>query len=579
MKGHPVQLVECVPNISEGRRPEVYQAVAAAAASVPGVSVLDVDPGVETNRTVITFVGEPEAVLEGAFALVAAALDLIDMTGHSGAHPRMGAVDVVPFVPVAGVTMAECADLARRLGERAGRELGLPVYLYEHAAASPQRRNLADVRSGEYEGLPTKLADPSWAPDFGPTDFQPRAGATAIGARPFLVAYNVNLNTTDKRLAARIAADIREKGRKRLDAAGKPVHDENGAEIWDPGLLPGIKAVGWTIPEFGCAQVSINVTDLQATPLHVVFDTCVERATVHGLRVTGSELVGMVPRAVLLAAGRHYLTRMGRSTGVPESYLVHVACRTLGLSEVKAFDPAQRVIEYRLTAAGPLAASTLTAFADELSSDSPAPGGGSVAALAGALAAGLAAMVANLAHPKRGFEDHRESLDRLAVEGQQLKDQLLAAVDADTAAFDAYLAALRMPSGSPEQAAARHRAVTAATIGTIEVPMITLEAAPRIARLCIEAARSGMPSSLSDAGTGAALALAAASGAYQNVCINLPGLADDVARAQMLDRADAAWQKTQRLVYEAGALTVTPLRAAAGPGAASPGPDPAQASG
>ena len=322
-----------------------------------------------------------------------------------------------------------------------------------------------------------------------------------------------------------------------------------------------------------------NVTDLQATPLHVVFDTCVERATVHGLRVTGSELVGMVPRAVLLAAGRHYLTRMGRSTGVPESYLVHVACRTLGLSEVKAFDPAQRVIEYRLTAAGPLAASTLTAFADELSSDSPAPGGGSVAALAGALAAGLAAMVANLAHPKRGFEDRRESLDRLAVEGQQLKDQLLAAVDADTAAFDAYLAALRMPSGSPEQAAARHRAVTAATIGTIEVPMITLEAAPRIARLCIEAARSGMPSSLSDAGTGAALALAAASGAYQNVCINLPGLADDVARAQMLDRADAAWQKTQRLVHEAGALTVTALRAAAGPGAASPGPDPAQASG
>ena len=574
-----VRLVECVPNISEGRRPEVYEAVAAAAASVPGVSVLDIDPGAETNRTVITFVGEPEAVLEGAFALLVAALERIDMSGHSGAHPRMGAVDVVPFVPVAGVTMQECADLARRLGERAGRELNLPVYLYEHAAASPQRRNLADVRSGEYEGLATKLADPAWQPDFGPTAFQPRAGATAIGARPFLVAYNVNINTTDKRLAARIAADIREKGRKRLDTAGKPVHDESGAEIWDPGLLQGIKAVGWTIPEFGCAQVSINVTDLQATPLHVVFDTCVERATVHGLRVTGSELVGMVPRDVLLAAGRHYLTRMGRSTGVPEAYLVHVACRTLGLSEVKAFDPAQRVIEYRLAEPGPLAASTLTAFADELSSDSPAPGGGSVAALAGALAAGLAAMVANLAHPKRGFEDRREALDRLASEGQQLKDRLLAAVDADTAAFDAYLDALRMPSGSPEQAAARREAITVATIGTIEIPMVTLEAAPRIAQLCIEAARSGMPSSLSDAGTGAALALAAASGAYQNVCINLPGLSDATAREQLLARADAAWEQTQDLVRLAGALTVTALRAAAGPSADGSGPASAGAAG
>jgi glutamate formiminotransferase/formiminotetrahydrofolate cyclodeaminase len=301
-----MRVVECVPNISEGRRPEVYEAVAKAAGAVPGVTVLDVDPGAETNRTVITFVGEPEAVLEGAFQLMVAALERIDMTTHQGAHSRIGAVDVVPFVPVSEVTMAECVELARRLGERVGRELGIPVYLYENAATSPARRNLADIRAGEYEGLAAKLTDPAWQPDFGPARLVPRAGASVIGARSFLVAYNVNLNTTDKRLATRIAFDIREKGRKRLDAAGQPVKDEAGAEIWDPGLLAGIKAVGWTIPEFGCAQISINVTDLDATPLHVVFDTCDERARAHGLRVTGSELVGLVPRQVLLDAGRHY---------------------------------------------------------------------------------------------------------------------------------------------------------------------------------------------------------------------------------------------------------------------------------
>ncbi len=301
-----MRVVECVPNISEGRRPEVYEAVAKAAGAVAGVTVLDVDPGAETNRTVITFVGEPEAVLEGAFQLMVAALERIDMSTHQGAHSRIGAVDVVPFVPVSEVTMAECVELARRLAERVGRELAIPVYLYEQAATLPERRNLADIRAGEYEGLAGKLADPAWRPDFGPATFVARSGASVIGARPFLVAYNVNLNTVDKRLATRIAFDIREKGRKRLDATGQPVRDAAGAEIWDPGLLAGIKAVGWTIPEFGCAQISINVTDLDATPLHVVFDTCEDRARAHGLRVTGSELVGLVPRAALLAAGRHY---------------------------------------------------------------------------------------------------------------------------------------------------------------------------------------------------------------------------------------------------------------------------------
>ena len=559
-----MRIVECVPNISEGRRPEVYEAVAKAAGSVAGVKVLDVDPGAETNRTVITFVGEPEAVLEGAFRLLVAALERIDMTGHAGAHARMGAVDVVPFVPVAGVTMEECVELARRLGERAGRELGLPIYLYEYAATRPERRNLADIRAGEYEGLPKKLADPEWRPDFGPATFLPRAGATVVGARKFLVAYNVNLNTVDKRLATRIAGEIREKGRKRTDAKGKPVLDAAGNEIWDPGLLQGIKAVGWTIPEFGCAQISINVTDLDATPLHVVFDTCEERARAHGLRVTGSEIVGLVPRDVLLAAGRHYLARMGRSTGVPESAVVHVATRTLGLSEVKPFDPRSAVIEYRLAEPAPLAAMTLAGFVDELSADSPAPGGGSVAAYAGALAAGLAAMVANLSHSKKGFEDRLEALERIAVRGQEIKDRLLAAVDADTAAFDRYLAALRMPKETEAEKAARDAALVEATVATIEIPMLTLEACPEIVELCREAARIGLQASLSDAGTGAEVARAAAAGAYQNVCVNLPGLTDRAAAAAILARADAAWERTKSLHLAASAEVLEKLRAAAG---------------
>ena len=559
-----MKVVECVPNISEGRRAEVYEAVARAADEVPGVAVLNVDPGAETHRTVITFVGAPEAVLEGAFRLVAAALERIDMTTHRGAHPRQGAVDVVPFVPVAGVSMEECAELARRLGERIGRDLGVPVFLYEHAATRPERRNLADVRAGEYEALEAKLADPAWKPDFGPARFVPRSGAIAVGARKFLVAYNVDLNTLDKRLANRVAFDVREKGRRKLDGAGKPVLDGAGEEIWEPGLLAGVKAVGWTIPEFGCAQVSINVTDLDATPLHEVFDTCVERAEARGLRVTGSELVGLVPRSVLLDAGRHYLARMGRSTGVPESALVHTAVRSLGLNEVKPFDPRERVIEYRLSTSRRLAAMTLREFADELSSESAAPGGGSVSALAASLAAGLAAMVANLSHAKKGFEERREALERIALRGQELKDRLLAAVDADTAAFEAYLEALRRPRTTAEEREARERALVEATVATIEVPMTTLEAAAELVELCVEVAGIGLEASLSDASTGAEMAQAAAAGAYQNVCVNLPGLADAAARAAILARADAAWQAVQRAHARARAALLDKLRAGAG---------------
>ena len=543
-----MRIVECVPNISEGRRPEIYHAVADAAASVAGVTVLNVDPGADTNRTVITFVGEPDVVLEAAFRLVKKGIELIDMSTHRGAHPRIGAVDVVPFIPVANVTMDECAELARKLAERVGAELRVPVYLYEHAATAPHRRNLADIREGEYEGCARKLMDPLWQPDHGPCEFVPRSGAVVIGARKFLVAYNINLNTLDKRLANRVAFDVRERGRMRRDENDQPLLDADGNPLWEPGLLKSVKAVGWVIPEFGCAQISINLTDLDVAPLHVVFDACEERARERGLRITGSEIVGLVPRQVLIDAGRHYLARMGRPTGVPEAALVHVAIRTLGLSEVKPFDPKERVIEYRLNPLPPrLAAMSLRDFVDELSSESPAPGGGSVSALAAACAAGLAAMVAVLSHTKKGFEAKHAELDRIAIRSQEVKDQMLGAVDADTAAFDTLLEAMRMPKSTPEEETARNEAMVNATVGAAEVPLRVLEACAELIELNREIARIGMQASLSDAGVGAQAARAAAAGAYQNVCINLAGLHDAVRRSALLARADAAWQNVKEL--------------------------------
>ena len=557
-----MKLVECVPNISEGRRPEVYDAVAAAAASVAGVTLLNVDPGADTNRTVITFVGEPEAVLEGAFRLIRKGLELIDMSTHRGAHPRMGAVDVVPFIPVAGVSMEECAELARRLGERVGRELSIPVYLYEHACSAPHRRNLADIREGEYEGCARKLADPRWKPDFGPAAFVARSGATVIGARKFLVAYNVNLNTLDKRLATRVAFDVRERGRMQRDAEGNPILDTAGQPRWEPGILKSVKAVGWVIPEFGCAQVSINLTDLDVTPLHVAFDACEEKARERGLRVTGSEIVGLLPLDVLLEAGRHYLARMGRPTGVPEATVLHTAIRTLGLSEVKRFDPQERIIEYRLAPPAPLAGMSVRAFVDELSSDSPAPGGGSVSALAGSMAAGLAAMVAVLSHAKKGFESKHGALDRIAVRAQQLKDAMLFAVDADTAAFDRLLDAMRMPKATSEEQSLRETALAHATVSATEVPLGVLEKCPEIIALCREVGGIGLQASLSDAGVGAQAARAAAAGAYQNVCINLAGLTDVTRRAALLGRADQAWAEAQREHREAEREILVKLREA-----------------
>jgi glutamate formiminotransferase/formiminotetrahydrofolate cyclodeaminase len=527
----------------------VYDAVAAAAASVSDVTLLNVDPGADTNRTVITFVGAPDAVLEAAFRLVKKGVELVDMTTHRGAHPRIGAVDVVPFIPVANVTMEECAELARKLGERVGRELSVPVYLYEAAASVPERRNLADIREGEYEGLAKKIADPKWRPDFGPAQFVARSGATVIGARKFLVAYNVNINTLDKRLANRVAFDVRERGRMKRDENDQPVLDAKGEPVWEPGLLKSVKAVGWVIPEFGCAQISINLTDLDTTPLHVAFDTCEDRARERGLRVTGSEIVGLVPRQVLLDAGRHYLSRMGRPTGVSEAALVHIAIRTLGLNEVKPFDPRERVIEYRLAAhkTPRLAAMSLRDFVDELSNESPAPGGGSVAALAASMAAGLAAMVAVLSHTKKGLEAKQPEFDRIANRAQELKDRLLTAVDADTDAFDAVLAAMRMPKSTPEEEALRNTAMADATVGAAEVPLGVLEACPELIELNRDIAKIGLQASLSDAGVGAQMARAAAGGAYQNVCINLAGLDDAARKGALLERADAAWARTREL--------------------------------
>jgi glutamate formiminotransferase/formiminotetrahydrofolate cyclodeaminase len=531
-----MKIVECVPNISEGCKADIYNEVAQAAAAVPGVKLLDVDPGMETNRTVITFVGEPDAVLEGAFHLVVAARRLIDMRGQQGAHARMGAVDVCPFVPVAEMTMDECVELANRLGKRVGEELGLPVFLYEFAASRPERRSLADIRKGEYEALPTKFEDPDFAPDYGPAEFFPEFGAMAVGARKFLVAYNVNLNITDKRWANRVALDVREKGRM--------VPGPDGKMVQRPGMLKAVRGVGWSIPEYGCSQVSMNLIDLDVTPVHVAFDACDESARSRGLRVTGSELVGLIPKKSILDAGRHYLRRMNRSQGVPESDVVHVAARSLGLSEVSPFEPGEKIIEDMLAPERPLVSMTVQEFADETSRDSPAPGGGSVAAMAGATAAALAAMVANLPHPKSAFAEVSDELEELAVRAQELKQQLLDAIDEDTWSFQALMEANR--STGPGKEAAVHEA----TLGAARVPLRVAEACPEIVELCGRARELGLEASASDAGVGAGMAGAAVLAAAMNVRINLQDMDDDTEAIELLQRADRAVADTRKRAAE-----------------------------
>ena len=523
-----MKLVECVPNFSEGRDQDKIRAITREIEAVPGIKLLDVDPGASTNRTVVTFIGEPETVKEAAFRAVAKAAEVIDMRAHQGAHSRMGATDVCPFVPVSGVTMEDCVRLAAELGRRVADELGIPVYLYEAAARKPERRNLATVRAGEYEGLPEKLKDPRWAPDFGKPVFNPKSGATIVGAREFLIAYNFNLNTRDRKLAHEIALSLRESGRAKRDKAGAIVKDARGNTVKVPGKFKEVKSVGWYVEDYGVAQISVNFTNYKVTPIHVVFDEAVRLAGKLGLRVTGSELVGLIPKEALLMTGRYYLEKQGKSPGVPEGELIRMAVRSLGLSDVVPFEPEKKIIEYQVREPGPaLAGMTLRGFADELSMDSPAPGGGSVAALCGALSAGLAAMVANLTVGKKGYEAVHDEMIATAVRAQALKDRLLEAVDTDTMAFNKVMEAFRLPKTTPEQAAEKDRAVEEANKEATLVPLGVLEMAVETVRLARTAAAKGNRNSVSDAGVAGLAGQAAGEGAYDNVLINLQGIRDE----------------------------------------------------
>jgi glutamate formiminotransferase/formiminotetrahydrofolate cyclodeaminase len=557
------KIVECVPNFSEGRDAAVIEAIAKAIRGVEGLSLLDVDPGADTNRTVYTFVGDPEAVLAGALAAARTAFALIDMARHTGAHPRMGALDVCPFVPVSGTTMEDCVALSKRFAETLAGELGVPVFLYEFAATRPERKSLADIRSGEYEGLADKLARPEWKPDYGPAKLVPRWGATVTGAREFLIAYNVNLNTRDKKLANEVALTIREGGRAAKDASGNTVKDAEGNTVKVPGLLKDVRAIGWYIETYRCAQVSINLLNYRGTPLHVVFETAKAEAEKNGLLVTGSEIVGLVPLAPLLDAGRHFLARSGKSEGASERELVEIAVASMGLSSVGVFDPDKKIIEWACRAARPLVESRVVDFIDEVASESVAPGGGSVAALAGALGAALASMVGNLSVGKKGYEASWKDLSRLAVRAQTVKDTLLRAVEEDTAAFNGILAATRLPKTSEPEKARRSTALDAAYKQAALVPLHAAGACVEAARLCVEAAEKGNVNSISDAGVGALMARSGAIGAAFNVLINLGSIQDQDFVLKLRAEADAIIAEATSI--EARALSK--VRAAIGEGA------------
>jgi glutamate formiminotransferase/formiminotetrahydrofolate cyclodeaminase len=559
-------LIECVPNFSEGRDLEIIRQITARIESVDGATLLHVDPGKATNRTVVTFAGTPEAVVEAAFRAIAKAAELIDMRHHSGEHPRMGATDVCPLVPVSGITMEEAAALARRLAVRVGRELGIPVYLYEASQPDPARKNLAVIRAGEYEGLERKMADPAWRPDAGPAQFNPKTGATVIGARDFLVAYNVNLNTTSTRRANAIAFDVREAGRPKRDGdplTGKVVTDAAGEPVMIPGTLKAVKAIGWFIPEYGVAQVSMNLTDVAATPLHVAFDEVCRAADARGVRVTGSELVGLVPLATMLDAGRHFLRKQQRSLGVSEAELIRTAVRSLGLDQLGPFKAEERIIEYRLrdAAAGRLVGMTLRDFVDETAAESAAPGGGSVAAALGALGAALGTMVANLSSHKRGWDARWEEFSRWAEQGQRIKDRLLRLVDEDTLAFERVLAALAMPKATPEEKTARAAALATANRGAIEVPWQVMKTASEAFDLLAAMAEHGLPASASDAGVGAICARAAVRGAWLNVRTNVAGVKDRTAIEGIL--AEGAALERAAAEREAAILTLVERKFAA----------------
>lgn len=535
-------VIECVPNFSEGRRPEVIEAIAHAMQQVEGVKLLDVDPGKATNRTVMTIAGSPERVIEAAFQGIATAASLIDMRSHTGEHPRMGATDVCPLIPISGITMEETAAFAHKLAKRVGEELNIPVYTYEAAATHPDRKNLATIRAGEYEGFAKKIKSDAWKPDYGPATFNEGAGATAIGARDFLIAYNVNLNTRSVRRANAVAFDIREKGRiKRTGdpVTGEIVRDEAGEPVRQEGTCKGVKAIGWYIDEYGTAQVSMNITDVNVTALHTAFDACVESATSRGMRVTGSELVGLVPLQVMLDAGKHYLKKQDLSVGVSDRELIHIAVKSLGLDEFSPFDPEKKIIEYLLdTESKKLVDLSLSGFSEELAADSPAPGGGSAAAYAGALGASLGAMVANLSANKRGWEDRHEEFSTWAVKGQEGRKRLLHMVDEDTNAFNSIMEAFRLAKGTEEEKKIRSEAIQKATLRATYSPLNMMREANRQFDLLDVMATQGNPNSVSDAGVGAILALGAVEGGWLNVMINIGGIKNKETAAEIEKEAN-----------------------------------------
>lgn len=538
-----MKIVECVPNFSEGRDLNKINKITAEIESVKDVTLLDVDPGKDTNRTVVTFIGPPEAVVEAAFKAISKASEVIDMSTHSGTHMRMGATDVVPFIPVSGITMEDCIELAKKLGKRVGEELDIPVYLYENAATCPERENLAVVRKGEYEGLLEKLKDPEWKPDFGTARFNKKSGATIIGAREFLIAYNVNLNTRDTKIARDIAFTIREKGCIKRDAKRKIVRDENGKALRAPGIFKDVKAVGWYMDDFGRAQVSINLINYKISPAHLVFDECCRIATELGVRVTGSELVGLLPLEAILESGKHYLKKAGKNTGVPESELIHIADLSLGLSDLYPFEPEKKIIEYQIKREDSLNKMTVSGFINELSSDSPAPGGGSVAALCGALSGALSSMVGALTHGNNKYKDVFDEMEKVGVEAQKLKDEFLADVDRDTDAFNEVISAMRLPKKKEKDQEIRAEAIEEATKKATLVPFSVLKRTEHAARLARHSSEKGNQNSLSDSAVAALTARSAAEGAFLNIIINLPGIKDKKFSADILKEAEKIRKK------------------------------------
>jgi glutamate formiminotransferase/formiminotetrahydrofolate cyclodeaminase len=556
------KIIECVPNFSEGRDMEIIRQITDVIEAVNGVKLLDVDPGKDTNRTVVTFVGNPEAVSEAAFRCVKKASEVIDMSKHHGAHPRMGATDVCPFVPVSGITMEETVTIAHKVAERIGNELGIPVYCYENAARKPERRNLANCRSGEYEGLRKKLSDPEWKPDFGPSVFNERAGATAVGARDFLVAFNVNLNTTSTRRANAIAYDVREKGRPEREGdkvTGKIVKDENGEKVMIPGSLKSVKAIGWYIKEYGIAQISMNLTNISVTPVHIAFDEVCRKADARGVRVTGSELVGLIPLKSLLDAGRYFLAKQQRSSGVSDDELIKIAIRSMGLNDIHQFKPEEKIIEFVMAdiSEHKLIDMNLKAFMDETASDSPAPGGGSVSAYMGALGVALGTMVANLSSHKRGWDDRWKEFSDWAEKGKVIQNSLLFMVDEDTRAFNRIMEAFSLPKKTEEEKKLREIAIQEATKNATLVPLKVMETAYPGFELINEMISKGNPNSISDAGVGALALRTCIKGAFLNVKINASGLNDKgfvktvIARGEVLEsKAEAAEEEILKKIDE-----------------------------